>query len=139
MDSYTIIKIRLNQDLPKLSDKLCENVLEFGSEMSPHIVFDAPDTFHLNTELKLFKAVSQSELRDHFLLLTITVACDARVFGSIMKRRTLMKPKAALTISLVRDESRRQMLCSSCSMVLTSMASVTERGVRLSPVCKHEL
>lgn len=54
---------------------------------------------------------------------TMTVACDASAFVSMMKRMTLMKPNAAFTISLVRDDSNRQMLCSSCSMVVTSMAS----------------
>lgn len=41
---------------------------------------------------------------------TMTVAWDASVLGSMMKRMTLMKPSAALTISLVRDDSSRQML-----------------------------
>lgn len=54
---------------------------------------------------------------------TMTVTCDASALGSMMKRMTLMKPRAALTISLVRDDSSRQTLCSSCSKVLTSMAS----------------
>lgn len=34
-----------------------------------------------------------------------------------------MKPKAALTISLVRDDISRHTLYSSCSLVVTSMAS----------------
>lgn len=54
---------------------------------------------------------------------TITVTCDANALGSMMKRMTLKKPRAALTISLVRDDSNRQTLCSSCSKVLTSIAS----------------
>lgn len=54
---------------------------------------------------------------------TKTVTCETSVLVSMMKRITLMKPKAALTISLVRDANSRQTLCSSCSMVLTSIES----------------
>lgn len=61
-------------------------------------------------------------------MLTMTVACDASVLGSMMKRITLMKPKAALTISLVRDDSSRHTLCSSCSLVDASMASAREKA-----------
>lgn len=62
------------------------------------------------------------------LVRTRTVACEASLLGSRMKRMTLMKLRAALTISLVRDDSSRQMLCSSCSKVLTSMASGEREG-----------
>lgn len=58
---------------------------------------------------------------------TMTVTCDASVLASMMKRMTLMKPREALTISLVRDDSSRQTLCSSCSRVVTSMASGKDR------------
>lgn len=59
---------------------------------------------------------------------TMMAACDASVLGSMMKRMTLMKPKAALTISLVRDDNSRQILCSSCSLVVASMASGKEKA-----------
>lgn len=58
----------------------------------------------------------------------MAVACDASVLGSRMKRMTLMKPKAALTISLVRDDISRQTLYSSCSLVGTSMASGRDKA-----------
>lgn len=32
---------------PKLSDELSEDVLQFGSEVSPHIIFDAADALNL--------------------------------------------------------------------------------------------
>lgn len=53
----------------------------------------------------------------------MTVTCEASVLGSMMKRMTLTKPKEALTISLVRDDSSRQTLYSSCSNVDTSIES----------------
>lgn len=58
----------------------------------------------------------------------MTVTCEPNVLGSMMKRMTLMKPNAALTTSLVRDDSSRQMLCSSCSMVVTSIESEKDKA-----------
>lgn len=40
----------INKHLPKLPDELGEDVLQFGSEVPPHIVFDVPNSLHLNTE-----------------------------------------------------------------------------------------
>ena len=33
--------------LPKLPDELGEDVFQLGPEMSPHIILDAPNAFHL--------------------------------------------------------------------------------------------
>lgn len=50
MQSFCLL-LAENQHLPKLSDELGEDVLQFGSEVPPHIVFDAPNAFHLNTRV----------------------------------------------------------------------------------------
>lgn len=128
-------KKKENRHLPKLSDELGEDVLQFGSEVPPHVVFDVPDALQLNTSTKSEVCIKSGH--DYLLWCTqvsimstptMTVACDPSVLGSMMKRMTLMKPKAALTISLVRDDSSRQTLCSSCSLVVTSMASGKEEA-----------
>lgn len=139
-----MIQINTKQHSPKLSDELSEDVLQFGSEVSPHIVFDAPNAFHLNTRVKISVKWGHSRffIMDSISITsvpTMTVACDASVLGSMMKRMTLMKPKAALTISLVRDDSSRQILWSSCSLVATSMASVKQSAQKLSlPLHKYK-
>lgn len=48
-----MIQINTKQHSPKLSDELSEDVLQFGSEVSPYIIFDAPNAFHLNTRVKI--------------------------------------------------------------------------------------
>ena len=58
----------------------------------------------------------------------MVVACEARVFGSMMKRMTLMKLREALTISLVRDLSSIHTLCNNSSMVDMSMESGCTRA-----------
>lgn len=42
-----------NHGSPKLPDELGEDVLQFGPEVSPHVVLDAADAFHLSTEPRL--------------------------------------------------------------------------------------
>lgn len=110
--------------IPKLSDELCKDVLEFGPEVPPHVIVDVPDALHLiaDSETSVRHAIRQ-EAPSSERLRTMTVTCDASVLGSMMKRMTLMKPSAALTISLVREPSSRQMLYSSCSIVDASIES----------------
>lgn len=38
---------------PKLSDELCEDIFQFGPEVSPHVVLNASDALHLSTESSL--------------------------------------------------------------------------------------
>lgn len=38
---------------PKLSDELGEDIFQFGPEVSPHVVLNASDAFHLSTESSL--------------------------------------------------------------------------------------
>lgn len=98
--------------------------------MPPHVVLDASNAFHLSTNQRVKYILNgghsylfvESLVSRNFMH-TMTVTCDANALGSMMKRMTLTKPRAALTISLVRDDSSKQMLCSSCSKVLMSMAS----------------
>lgn len=125
---HVLQKSKENQHLPKLPDELGKDVLQFGSEVPPHIVFDAPDSLHLN---RVTSGINEGTTVSYRIVCimsmpTMTVACDASVLGSMMKRMTLMKPKEALTISLVRDVSSRHTLCSSCSLVVTSIASEEE-------------
>lgn len=121
-----------NQNLPKLPDESGEDVFQFGSEVPPHVVMDVSYALHLRASQSSSSVRAQISLKSACKCLrstpTMTVACDASVLGSMMKRMTLMKPKAALTISLVRDDISRQMLYSSCSLVATSMASGRQKA-----------
>ena len=52
-------KRRENQHLPKLSDELSEDVLQFGSEVSPHVVLDAPNALHLNKSQRVKSGLNE--------------------------------------------------------------------------------
>lgn len=134
-------KSQSSKPLPQLPDELGEDVLQLGSQVPPLVVLHAGDALHLSRQSIMKPGHDHTFKSTHILrerVPTMTLACDARVLASMMKRMTLMKPSAALTTSLVWDDSSRHTFCSSCSLVVEPMASGGEEGTgSVFSVCGH--